>query len=298
VNASLTRYLDPEVLRSVGSLDLRAKCIAEGFLAGLHRSPRHGFSTDFSEHRKYVPGDDPKFLDWNLFARTDRLYVRKYEAQTNLPCTMLVDVSASMAYGHKDSPMSKIAYATCLGAAMGWLLLKQRDSVGLATFDEELRAWVKPANRPKQLQRLIGVLANAKSGPPADFGHALSRAANLIPHRGIVMIFSDFLGDRKAFADGLRRLAARGHDLMVFHVLDQAEVELPFDFLADFTDPENRESRAIADAARIRKAYQEEIAAFQQEIADLCQQNGVDHLALHTGTRFDEPLRQLLTQRA
>ena len=263
----------------------------------MHRSPLHGFSTDFAEHRKYVPGDDVKFMDWNLFARTDRLYVRKYEAHTNLDCTLLVDCSASMGYEHPDSPMTKLAYATCLAAAMGWLLLRQRDAVGLATFDADVRAWVKPGNRPKQLQRLVGVLANAPTNGGTDLGHSLARAANLIPHRGMIMVFSDFLGDRAAFEDGLKRLAARGHDILVFHVLDQSEVELPFSYLAEFSDPEAPDSREIADADRIREAYQLEIAGFRDEIRGICERCRADFLPLHTGTRFDEPLRQLLAQR-
>ena len=161
---SLTRYLQPEVIQKIARLDLQAKCIVDGFLSGLHRSPFHGFSSEFSEHRKYVEGDDLKYIDWNVYGKTERFYVKKYEAQTNLECTLLVDISRSMGYCHESHTVRKLDYAVYLAAAMAYLMVKQQDAVGLVTFDNDLRAYLRPQSKRSQLTTIVGHLAAAKGG--------------------------------------------------------------------------------------------------------------------------------------
>lgn len=297
VQGSITRYLRPEVISRIARLDVQARCIAEGFLSGLHRSPYHGFSTEFSEHRKYTEGDDLRHIDWNVFARTDRLYLKKFEAQTNLECTLLVDVSASMAYRHRQSSVSKLEYAICLAAAMSYLMIRQRDVVGLVTFDDRLQAYVRPNGNSAQLSRLLGVLAEARTTGRTRFAGAFPALGQLVRHRGLVLLFSDFLGDLDAAAAGLQQLRFRGHDVIVFHILDRAEVTLPFEGASLFVDSEDPALRVSAQADLIRREYDAEIAGFREQVRQACVDTGAEHLALDTSQPFDVALARFLKER-
>src|SRR5437588_2253482 len=192
--AASEKYLRPEVIRQVARLDLRAKFIVEGFLAGLHASPFHGFSVEFSEHRKYVPGDDLKDLDWNIFAKTDKYYLKKFEAETNVTGYLVMDLSASMAYTYRQE-LTKFEYAICLAAALGYLMIHQQDPVGLVTLDTRIRACLPPRSKRSQLGEILAGLSNLKAAGQTDVANCLHQLAAMIRHKSLVLVFSDFLRD-------------------------------------------------------------------------------------------------------
>src|SRR5690606_34569080 len=208
----------PEVIHQVARLDLRAKFIVEGFLAGLHASPFHGFSVEFSEHRKYVPGDDLKDLDWNVYAKTDKYYTKKYQAETNLTGYLVMDLSASMAYTFRQE-LTKFDYAICLAAALGYLMIHQQDPVGLVTFDTKVRTVIPPHSKRTQLGTILGVLSSLKPAEQTDIAASLHQLAAMVRHRGLIMLFSDLLADPDPILKALFHLRHRGHEIILFHVL-------------------------------------------------------------------------------
>src|SRR5215472_5009645 len=231
------KYLRPEVIRQVSRLDLRAKFIVEGFLAGLHASPFHGFSVEFSEHRKYVPGDDLKDLDWNVYAKTDKYYLKKFQAETNVTGYLVMDLSASMAYPHRQE-LTQFEYAICLAAALGYLMIHQQDPVGLVTFDTRIQTSLPPRSKRTQLGAILSVLANLKPSGQTDVAHCLHQLAAMVRSRSLVMLFSDLLTDPEPVIESLHHLRHRGNEVILFHVLDEAEVHFPFDGLIEFEDEE------------------------------------------------------------
>ncbi len=296
-------YLRPDVLAQVRRLDLRARFLVEGFLAGLHRSPFHGFSVEFSEHRKYAPGDDPRLLDWNIFAKTDRFYIRKFQAETNMDTYMLVDLSGSMDYPVFQEPdlsagrFRKIDYAICLAGAIGYMLVGQQDAVGLATFAERLQAFLPARAKRTHLLAILAELTNVRPYGATRLAEAIHQIADRIRKRSIMVLFSDLLSDSTAeVVEALHHLRYRGHDLIVFHVLSEEEARLPFEGPQRFYDVET-ETEVQADAAAIRAAYLEELQRFigdyQHEVALL---RG-DFVSVHTGMTFDKALLQFLISR-
>src|SRR5580693_4296817 len=206
--ANAESYLRPEVIRQVSRLDLRAKFIVEGFLAGLHASPFQGFSVEFSEHRKYVPGDDLKDLDWNIYAKTDRYYIKKFEAETNVTGYLAMDLSASMAYTYRQE-LTKFEYAICLAAALGYLMIHQQDPVGLVTFDTAIRAALPPRSKRTQLASILSLLSSITPSGQTDVAASLHQLASMIRNRSLIMLFSDLLGDPEPVIDALHRLRHR-----------------------------------------------------------------------------------------
>src|SRR5437773_11251358 len=213
------KYLRPDVIRQVSRLDLRAKFIVEGFLAGLHSSPFHGFSVEFSEHRKYVPGDDLKDLDWNIYAKTDKYYLKKYEAETNVTGYLVMDLSASMAYTYRQE-LTKFDYAICLAAALGYLMIHQQDPVGLVTFDTKIQACLPPRSKRTQLGNILAVLANVKPSGETDVAGSLHQVASMIRTKGLVILFSDLLTHPENVLVSLHHLRHVGNEDNVFHVLE------------------------------------------------------------------------------
>src|SRR6266513_3377838 len=226
--ATSESYLRPEVIRQVARLDLRATFIVEGFLAGLHASPFHGFSVEFSEHRKYVPGDDLKDLDWNIYAKMDKYYLKKFEAETNLTGYLVMDLSASMAYTYRQE-LTKFEYGICLAAALGYLMIHQQDPVGLVTFDTKIRTALPPRSKRTQLGQILAVLANLKPAGQTAIAPCIHHLAAMIRSKSLVMLFSDLLTDPEPVLQSLHHLRHRGHDVILFHVLDEAEVQFPFE---------------------------------------------------------------------
>ena len=246
--------LDPAVLTALGGLEVRARWLVDGFLTGLHRSPRKGFSVEFAEHRPYQPGDDLRYIDWKIAARTDRWVVKQFEEETNLRAIVLLDVSRSMQWKSAGASVTKQAYAEQLAAALSLLLLKQRDAVGLIRFDDAVRTVVPPRARPAHFQRLIGAMLEQGSGRESRLDLALQQASQLIRRPGLVIIISDLLVDPETVTPGMRAMRAAGHDVLAMHIMDPGERILDASTDARFVDSETGVEVA-ASAREIRAAY-------------------------------------------
>ncbi len=289
------KYIRPEVIRQVARLDLRAKFIVEGFLAGLHASPFHGFSVEFSEHRKYVPGDDLKDLDWNIYAKTDKYYLKKYEAETNVTGYLVMDLSASMAYTYRQE-LTKFEYAICLAAALGYLMIHQQDPVGLVTFDTRIQACLPPRSKRTQLGNILSVLANLKPSGQTDIPHCLHQLAAMIRTKSLVMLFSDLLTEPGPVFESLHHLRHRGNEVILFHILDEAEVHFPFDGIVEFEDVEEHNKLTI-DTRGMRRAYLESLGEFQNYYRVECAKANIDYVPMDTSVNFDRALMGYLIQR-
>ncbi|GAB4136478.1 MAG: DUF58 domain-containing protein [Planctomycetaceae bacterium] len=289
------QYLKPEVIQTVARLDLRARFIVEGFLSGLHASPFHGFSVEFSEHRRYTQGDDPKDLDWLVYAKTDRYYIKKYQAETNITGFLLMDLSESMAYTYRQN-LTKFDYSICLAAALGYLMIHQQDPVGLMAFDESLRESLPARSKRSHLGNILSVLARVKPSGSTEIAANLKRIAAMVRHRSLMMLFSDLLTDPEPIVESLHLLRHAGHDVIVFHVLDEAEVSFPFEGMVDFRDPETGETM-IVDAAGMRSDYRETVEEMRSMYRRECLSIGADYVPLDTSMPFDKALVEYLSQR-
>ncbi len=280
-------YIDPATLMQLQSLELRAKHVVEGFQTGLNRSPFHGFSVEFTEYRQYTQGDDPRYLDWRLFARTDRDYIKRFEDETNLRCQILLDVSRSMSFGSRG--YSKFEYARTLAATLGWFLTTQRDAVGLATFGDDLYEFVPPRFRPGHFRRLMVALEQPPEARGSRLDRPVERLCERLLRRGMVMVIADFLAPLDGWFDSLSALVARGQDVIVFQVLDPAELDFQFSDAALFEDLETGRQVYVDPrfaAERYRKRLEEHLA----NVAESCSRLGVDFRRV----RMDEPLEQVL----
>ncbi len=296
---NIEEYLRPDVIQEVARLDLKARFIIEGFISGLHDSPYYGFSSEFSEHRKYSAGDDPKHIDWKVFARTDKFYIKRFEAETNLDCHILLDVSESMAYSY-GGVIGKLEYAIYMAAALGYMMVNQQDNVGLITFDEELTNVVPSRSKRAHLIAILGVLASAMQHRPSRLAHCLHRAADLLRKRGLVILFSDLIPseveDQGQVMDGLRHVRHRGHDVICFQILDHAELAFPFEGPVRFVDMEG--SRTIrADSEEVAEAYREEIRDFIERYSTACRDAEIDFVQVDTADSFDRVLLSFLRKR-
>jgi uncharacterized protein (DUF58 family) len=291
------RFLRPEVVRTLARLDLKARFIVEGLMQGIHRSPHKGFSVEFSEHRDYVPGDDPSYIDWKLYARTNRYYVKQYQAETNLRCMMLVDVSASMHYASGGpEALTKLEYAVALAASLGYLMIRQHDRVGLMTFDTRVRRHIPPRSKKAHLFSILDQLMRARPRRRTDLARAIESAAPLIRRRGVVVVFSDLLDEPEAVVRQLRHLRHRGQDVIVFQVLDPAELRFPFQGTRLFEDPES-ELAVAAEAEVVRRAYIERLHGLLRTYRRELRAFGIEHLLLDTSTPYRRALLKFLTYR-
>jgi uncharacterized protein (DUF58 family) len=293
--SSVEKYLKPEVINQIKRLDLRAQFVVKGFLQGLHASPFHGFSVEFSEHRKYTAGDDPKDIDWLVFAKTDKYYVKKFEAETNITGYLVMDLSRSMGYTYRQQ-LTKFDYAICLAASLCYLMIHQQDPVGLITFDEKIRDSLAPKSKRTQLGNLLSLLARLKPTGQTNIAKSLQQIAAMLRHRSLVMIFSDLLADPDPVIQSLHRLRHGGHDVILFHVLDEAEVHFPFDGVIEFEEPETEE-RLQVDATNFRQDYLAEVEAFRDRYRRDCFQSGIDYIELDTSMQFDKALMEYLVSR-
>jgi uncharacterized protein (DUF58 family) len=290
------QYLQPDVARRVRRLDLRAKFIAEGFLAGLNASPHRGLSPDFSEHRKYAPGDDPKTLDWTAWARTDRLYVKTFHAETNLDAYILVDTSRSMAYAGRPGAMTKLEYATALAAALGYLLTHQRDAVGLGLLGADLDLLLRPRTSRRQLVRILGQLARTEGAGGTGLAEGLHAVARRVKRRGLMILLSDLVDDPEPVLAALRHLRFRGHDVVVFQILDAVERDLDLEGPVVLVDPETGD-RVATDAGAVREAYARRVGEFVDRCCAGVRALGGDFAAMTTSTPFDQALCRFLADR-
>ncbi len=293
--STVEKYLKPEVIRQISRLDLQAQFIVKGFLQGLHASPLHGFSVEFSEHRKYAPGDNPDDIDWLVYAKTDKYYVKKFEAETNITGYLVMDLSASMAYSHEQE-LTKFEYSICLAAALCYLMIHQNDPVGLITFGERIVDSLAPKSKRQQIGNILSILAKLAPHDKTDVAQSLGQLAAMLKHSSLVMIFSDLLVDPEPVIAALRRLRHGGHDVILFHVLDQAEVAFPFEGLVELRDPETGEVIEI-DADGYRRDYLDEIEAFRSLYKRECRQSRIDYVPLDTSMPFDRALTEYLVNR-
>jgi uncharacterized protein (DUF58 family) len=289
------QFLDPAVIARLGTLELRARTIVEGFLSGLHRSPFKGFSVEFAEYRQYIPGDDLTTIDWKVFARSDRHYVKKFEEETNLDCHILLDVSGSMAYGSGD--MTKHQYASCLAASLGYLMNRQRDRVGLAAFASEIITMLPASARPGHLRALLLALDRLQPASETDVARPLHRLADTLSKRGMVILISDLLDDPERVIRGLKHFQFRGTDVVVFQVLDPYEIEFPFKRATRFEDLETSDE-VLAVPAVAREPYLKAMNALIDRYKRELGSSGIDYHLLSTAQPLEMALLAYLSTRA
>ncbi len=285
--------LDPTVLARIGRLDLVARAVVDGFLGGLHRAPTFGSTTDFAEHRNYIPGDEPRRVDWRLWARTDRLYVKEYEADTNTAVSVLMDVSASMGFAGPGR-VSKLDYARFLAASILWLARKQRDRVCVATFDSAIREFVPPSG--KHLPLALHALQRAKAGGAGELTAPLRTLAEQFRRRGIVVVISDLYAEPAAAIDAVLQLRNRGNELLLLHVLDPAEREFAFEDATSLEDLESGERVPIVPA-KLSAEYKSLVSAHLAALARITTERHVDYALFDTGSPLDAALFRYLGQR-
>jgi uncharacterized protein (DUF58 family) len=290
------RFLDPAVIARLGTLELKARTIVEGFLSGLHRSPFKGFSVEFAEYRQYLPGDDLSSIDWKVYARSDRYYVKKFEEETNLNCYILLDVSKSMGYGRREGP-TKLAYSQMLAASLAYLMNRQRDAVSLTTFDESIITMMPPSARPGHLRALLVTLDRAQLGTRTDVSKPLHTLADAIAKRGMVVLISDLLDDPERVTDGLRHFRFRGTDVVVFHVMDPDELTFPFERASKFRDMEAGDE-LMAVPSLVRSSYLEELERvldfYRRELGS----TGIDYRLVNTSEPLEFALMSYLSNRS
>ena len=288
------RFLHPETIRRIGRLELRARHIVEGLLSGMHRSPYFGQSVEFLQHRQYAPGDDLRHVDWKVWAKQDRLYVKQFEEDTNMRCTFLVDVSASMQYGSQE--LNKYEYASTIAASLAYLLLKQHDSVAVMAFDEEIRAQTPMRNTAKALKQIVRCLESSAPKNKTDAGKLMSNIAELSPRRGMMVIISDLLTDVESVLRGFRLLRQRGHDVLVLHVMDDDELDFPFDNPTRFEGMELPQDLSCNPRA-LREGYLSSLNEFLTRLRRGCASGGIDYALVRTSESLDAALASFLSHR-
>ncbi len=288
------KYLHLEAIKRIARLELRARHIVEGFLSGMHRSPYFGQSIEFRQHREYVAGDDLRHVDWKVWARQDRLYVKQYEEDTNVRCTMLLDASASMAYGR--GTFNKFDYACTLAASLAYLILKQQDAVGAVSFDDRIRAQVPQRSKRNHLQAIVESFGAQSPRDKTDMAGVLRSVAETYPQRGMMILVSDLLADTDSTLKGLRMLRQRGHDVMVFHVMDDDELDFPFAGPTRFEGLEV-DARLNCNPRALREGYLEALNAFLEKVRHNCARNVVDYALVRTSDPLDAALATFLSNR-
>ncbi len=288
------KFLHPEAIRRIARLELRARHIVEGFLSGMHRSPYFGHSVEFAQHREYVPGDDLRDIDWKVWAKQDRLYVKQYEEETNMRCTLLVDVSRSMQYG--SGPLNKYEYACTAAVSLAYLILRQQDSVGCIAFDSRIRTAVPPRSKRTHLLSIIKALDGSRPQETTDLSTILAQVAENQPRRGMVILFSDLLVERAPLLRGLRLLRQRGHDVLVLHVMDDDELDFPFSGPTRFDGLEVPEYISCNPRA-LREGYLEALNDYLEEIRRGCANHTIDYALVRTSEPLDAALAHFLCNR-
>jgi uncharacterized protein (DUF58 family) len=290
------RYLSPQTLASLQGLDLQARLVVEGYVAGLHKSPYHGFSVEFAEHREYVQGDDIRHVDWKVWSKTDKFYLKQYEEETNLLTYLLLDTSESMAYASADN-VTKLQYAQFVAAALAYMVLQQQDSVGLATFDEQVRRYIRPSGQPSHLKEVFHLMDVSPAGQKSDLGAIFHDLAERFKKRGIIVVLSDLFDEVPRILSGLRHFRHRRHEVIVFHILDPAEIDFPFRNPTLFKGLEGLPD-ILTEPHALRRAYQEELGAFLDELRKGCTAMDIDYVPLRTDQDLDGPLSSYLASRA
>jgi uncharacterized protein (DUF58 family) len=293
----MQKPLSPEALARLEGLGLRARMIVEGYVSGVHRSPYHGFSIEFAEHREYVPGDDLRYLDWKVFGRTDKYHLKQFEEETNLVAHLLLDTSESMRYQSPASRWSKLEYAQTAAAALAYLILHQQDSAGLVTFDNEIRALVRASSNPSHIKQLLQVMEQSQPQRKTATGLVFHDLAERLTKRGIVVVLSDLFDDVPTMLAGLAHLRHRRHEVIVLHVLDPAELDFPFQQPTLFEGLEQL-PQAMVEPRAIRAAYLEEFGRFLRAVKMGCRMHRIDYVLLRTDQSLEVVLASYLAARA
>jgi uncharacterized protein (DUF58 family) len=288
-------FLDPAVVARLGTLELKARTIVEGFLSGLHRSPFKGFSVEFAEYRQYIPGDALSTIDWKVYARSDRYYVKKFEEETNLDCHVMLDVSNSMSYG--SGPMTKFEYGACLAASLGYLMNRQRDAIGLTAFDENIVSMLPASSRPGHLRGVLVTLDRLRPGRKTNVSKPLHQLADSIVKRGMVVLISDLLDDPVEVIRGLKHFQFRGNDVIVFHILDPHETDFPFERATRFEDLETEEE-IMAVPGAVREHYLKEMGGLMEQYRRELGACGIDYQMISTRHPLELALLSYLSTRA
>lgn len=287
-------YLHPEAIRKISRMELRARHVVEGFLSGMHRSPYFGQSIEFVQHRQYVPGDDLRHIDWKVWGRQDRLYVKQYEEDTNLRCTFLVDTSESMTYGR--GPLNKFDYAATIAACLAYLVIRQQDAAGLVTFDQQIRSRLPWRSSRKHLQAIFDALSESRLTQKTSLDAVFKEVTRLFPRRGLMVLITDFLGVEDSAFRGLAALRQAGHDLLVFHVLDDDELDFPFNDPTRFEGLETASMLACNPRA-LRDGYLEALDRFLQRVKKACVGCHADYMLVRTSQPMDVALSTFLAVR-
>jgi uncharacterized protein (DUF58 family) len=289
-------YLDPQTLSRLKGLDLKARLIVEGYVAGLHKSPYHGFSVEFAEHREYVPGDDLRYVDWKVFGKTDRYYLKEYEEETNFACHLLLDTSESMLYRSEQAALSKLEYAQHVAAALAYLVVQQQDAVGLATFDRAISNFIRASSQPSHLKQLFHVMETTPAVGETAMGPIFHDLAERIKKRGLVIILSDLFDDVPALTLGLKHFRHRRHDVSIMQIIDPAEQDFPFEDPTLFKGLEGLPEQ-MTEPRSLRQAYRQEFDRFLQQVRRSCRDLHMDYVLLRTDQPLDVALRSFLTAR-
>jgi uncharacterized protein (DUF58 family) len=289
------RFLHPQTIARISRLDLRARQVVEGFISGMHRSPIFGHSIEFKQHREYSVGDDIRHLDWKVWSKTDRYYIKQYEAETNLRCNLVVDVSESMHYGR--GALNKYGYSCTVGACLAYLLLRQQDAVGLLTFDEDVREKLPTRSQQLHLDAICKQMDVSRPREKTDVERILRHVTESIPSRGMVVLVSDLLVDRDPLFRGLEMLCQRRHDILLFHVLDEDELTFPFSGTTRFEGMEEQPN-LLCDPRALRDGYLEALEEYLVEVRRGCTRMGIDYQLVHTNEYLDAVLSKFLHHRA
>ena len=294
ISEGTLRFLDPSILASIAGMELRARTVVEGFLSGLHRSPYKGFSVEFAEYRQYTPGDDPRHIDWKVYARSDRYYVKEFEEETNLNGHILLDLSKSMTYASQG--LSKLEYGSYLAASLAFLMSRQRDGVGLVLFDHKIQAHIPAKLRAGHLHTLLATLEKLQPGERTDLGRPLHQIADFLQKKGMIILISDLLDDPATIIEALQHFRFRGHDILVFQVLDPTELSFPFHATTRFVGLEG-EGQLLTVPQTVRDEY---LSRLQKHLAELrtgCGINHIDYVLLNTRQPLDFALQEFLAAR-
>lgn len=288
------KYLDPEVISKLSSMDLRARLVVEGFITGLHKSPYHGFSVEFAEHRQYMPGDEIKHVDWKVYGKTDRFYVKQFEEETNLKSYLLVDCSASMSYA--SASITKFQYAVYLAGALAYLMIRQRDAVGLVTFDDGIRTYMPPKSVTSYLNHILLELDRTNSSSVTNLPDSLHQLAERIKRRGLIILLSDLLDEPQKVISGLKHFRHRNHEVIIFQILDPMEISFDFSQDAIFRDLESGE-KLTTQPRHIHEEYQATVKRFIDLYKQYCQESQIDLITLSTNQLYDRALFEYLLKR-
>jgi len=292
----VTEFLSPSDLKRISNLQVFARQVVEGFCSGMHRSPHKGFSVEFKQHRQYVPGDEIRRIDWRVFGRSDRFYIREYEEETNLRATLLLDRSGSMAYGPKDGP-TKLEYATKLAACLAYLMLQQSDGVGLVTFDTKIRRYIPTRSRISHLRVLIDELEKSQPGGETEIGEVFHDLVPKLHRRGLLIVLSDCFGDVNGLLKALAHFRHAHHEILVFQIWDRDELEFPFKNWTQFECLEKAGIKHLLDPVLLREAYMANLAKFRDELTRGCRRHKIDLVPFCTDQPYAEALAAYLSRR-